>query len=280
MSRNRTVPVLMYHHVTPAGGAINVTPEHFRDQLAWLRDHGYRSLTCDEFAAHLAGSPAPERSILITFDDGYLDNYVHAWPLLREYGFHAVVFIVTSWVGDGPARAYAGGTELPLPEVPDHEACKRQVEAGTPIEAALRWSEIERMRADGVVEFHSHTHTHTRWDKQDVDKNAHMAEELVRSRACLEQHLGGVSDHLCWPQGYFDADCVRIAQAAGFRHLYTTRAFGRNQPGSDPASIFRFAVRDTTGASVGRRIRVAAHPLIGPVFNAWKRWKRGERYAG
>lgn len=279
-NRNRTVPVLMYHHVTPAGGAINVTPEHFRGQLAWLRDHGYRSLTCDEFAAHLAGATAPARSMLITFDDGYLDNYVHAWPLLREYGFHAVIFLVTSWIGDGPARACAGEGGAALPETPDHAECMRRVAAGDAGGIALRWAEIERMRAGGVCEFHSHTHTHTRWDKQAGDKNARMADELAQSRACLARHLGEVSDHLCWPQGYFDSDYVRIAQAAGFRHLYTTRAFGRNRPGSDPASIFRFAVRDTSGASVGRRIRVAANPLLGPAFNAWKRWKRGQRYAG
>ncbi|MCZ4329949.1 polysaccharide deacetylase family protein [Castellaniella denitrificans] len=280
MSGNRTVPVLMYHHVTPAGGAINVTPGHFRDQLAWLRDHGYRGLTCEEFAAHLAGAAAPERSVLITFDDGYLDNYVHAWPLLREYGFHAVIFLVTSWIGDGPARPCADERGAALPETPDHAECMRRIAAGDAAGIALRWSEIERMRVDGQVEFHSHTHTHTRWDKQEGDKNARMVDELAQSRASLARHLGEVSDHLCWPQGYFDADYVRIAQSAGFRHLYTTRAFGRNRPGSDPASIFRFAVRDTSGASVGRRIRVAAHPLLGPMFNAWKRWKRGQRYAG
>ncbi|MFT0534093.1 polysaccharide deacetylase family protein [Castellaniella hirudinis] len=280
MSSTRTVPVLMYHHVTPAGGAINVTPDHFRGQLAWLRRRGYRSLTCAQFAAHLAGAPAPARSVLMTFDDGYLDNYVHAWPLLREYGFHAVIFLVTGWVGDGPARA-AAGQGGDLPETPDHAACSARVAAGQASDIALRWSEIQRMQADGVCEFHSHTHTHTRWDKQDPgNKNSRMQIELAQSRQCLQEHLGGVSDHLCWPQGYFDADYVKIAQDAGFRHLYTTRAFGQNRPGSDPASIFRFAVRNTTGDSVGRRIQVAANPVAGPVFNAWKRWKRGQRYSG
>lgn len=280
MNRNRTVPVLMYHHVTPAGGAINVTPEHFRDQLAWLRARGYRSLTCEEFAAHLAGKAAPARSVLITFDDGYLDNYVYAWPLLREYGFHAVVFLVTSWIGNGPARACTSDAGATLPETPSHDECVRRMAKGGVQDFALRWSEIERMRTDGVVEFHSHTHTHTRWDKLEGDKNAHMTDELVQSRACLARHLGETSDHLCWPQGYFDPDYVRIAQKVGFRHLYTTRAFGRNRPSSDPAAIFRFAVRNTSGASVGRRVRVAASPLLAPIFNAWKRWKRGERYMG
>lgn len=280
MNAARTVPVLMYHHVTPAGGDINVTPEHFRDQLAWLRRHDYRSLTCAEFAAHLGGRPAPARSVLITFDDGYLDNYVHAWPLLREYGFHAVIFVVTSWPGEGTARAHAGDRGTALPETPDHAECKQRVAAGRTDEIALRWSEIRRMREDGTCEFHSHTHTHTRWDKQPGDKNARMREELECSRASFVEHLGEVSTHLCWPQGYFDDDYVDIAHAAGFHYLYTTRAFGRNRPGTDPASIFRFVVRNTTGASVGRRIRTAADPLMAPAFNAWKRWKRGQRYPG
>jgi peptidoglycan/xylan/chitin deacetylase (PgdA/CDA1 family) len=129
-----------------------------------------------------------------------------------------------------------------------------------------------------VFEIHSHTHTHTRWDKLDPEqKNTHMAEELTQARATLAANLGGVSDHHCWPQGYYDPEYIELARAAGFRHLYTTMAFGRNLPGSDPALISRFAVRNTTGSSVGRRIRVAAHPVIGPVFNRFKLWKRRRR---
>ncbi|GAA0781893.1 polysaccharide deacetylase family protein [Castellaniella ginsengisoli] len=271
------VPVLMYHHVRPGGGMIAATPEHFEDQLRWLDRHGYRTLGTAEFIRHLAHGGAPRRSVLITFDDGYLDNWVYAAPLLRRYGMRATVFVVTDWVGRGPVRPDLFCGE-PLPETPDHRECERRIGQGRADEVIMRWSEIQALREQGVMEFHSHTHTHTRWDLQEGDKNARMREELILSRRCLEQNLGEVSDQLCWPQGYFDQDYVRIAQEAGFRHLYTTRAFGRNRPGTDPASIFRFAVRDTTGASLGRRIRVAAHPLMAPVFNAWKRWKRGLSY--
>lgn len=274
------VPVLMYHHITPDGGAINVLPDNFRDQLAWLRKHGYNSLTCDQFAAHLDGKPAPAKSVLITFDDGYLDNYVYAWPLLKEYGFNAVIFVVTSWLGDGPARNYFSPGQTDLPSTPDHDGCKQLMQAQDYDKYALRWSEIRLMQENGVCEFHSHTHTHTRWDKQNTDKNAKMTEELRLSRQSLQANLGSVSQHLCWPQGYFDSDYIKIAQDQGFKYLYTTRAFGRNLPGSDPASIFRFAVRNTSGASVGRRIEVANNPLIAPVFNWWKKLKRKQVYQG
>ncbi len=269
-----TVPVLMYHHVRPGGGMIATTPEHFEDQLRWLARRGYTALGADEFARHLREGGAPRRSVLITFDDGYLDNWVYAAPLLRRYGMKAVVFIVTGWIGDGPVRPRMGEGASP-PEAPEHRECERRIAEGKADEVMLRWSEIEAMRAQGLVEFHSHTHTHTRWDQTDpAGKNARMADELAQSRAALARRLGEASPHLCWPQGYFDADYVDIARRAGFRYLYTTQAFGRNLPGADPLNIYRFAVRDTTGASVGRRIQVAAHPLIGPLFNRWKRWKR------
>jgi len=273
----RTVPVLMYHHVSPVDGMITVSTANFEHQLRWLSRRGYRSLTCDEFAAHLEGKPAPPRSILITFDDGYLDNWIYAYPLMKRYGFKGVIFLVTSWIGEGGVRPHLGQNELP--ETPSHRDCEDRIEQGRADEVMLRWSEIEAMRAEGVFEFHSHTHTHTRWDlsAEKSRKNEHMAQELEQSRLVLQERLGGVSQHFCWPQGYFDPDYVRIAQQAGFRYLYTTRPFGQNRPGTDPAHIYRFAVRNTSGQSVGRRIRVAAHPIIGPVFNGFKLWKRGLR---
>ncbi len=277
MNRATTVPVMMYHHVSPAAGMITCSPENFEDQLRWLRRHGYTSLTTNQFASHLEGQPVPAKSVLITFDDGYLDNWVYAYPLLKQYGFNAVLFVVTGWIGDGARRSHLG--QSGLPNMFAHRECEQKIRGEQADQVMLRWSEIEHMQQHGVFEFHSHTHTHTRWDKgaQAAHKNQHMQEELQQSREVLTHQLGSVSDHFCWPQGYFDADYIRLAQAAGFRYLYTTQAFGQNRVGTDPTHIYRFAVRNTSGASVGRRIRVAAHPVIGPVFNRWKAWKRSLR---
>lgn len=279
MTPAKTVPVLMYHHVTPVDGSITASPANFEDQLRWLSRRGYTSLTTDQFAGFLDGQPVPKKSVLITFDDGYLDNWVYAYPLLKQYGFNAVIFLVTSWVNDGPVRPHLG--QGALPETPSHAECEQRIADGRSDDVILRWSEIVAMQAAGVFEFHSHTDTHTRWDlsPRAAEKNTLMADELARSRQLLVDKLGQVSPHFCWPQGYFDADYVQLAQDAGFRYLYTTQAFGQNKPGSDPAHIYRFAVRNTSGNSVGRRIQVARHPIIGPLFNRWKLWKRSLRKA-
>lgn len=269
-----SVPVLMYHHVSPAGGFISVSPENFESQLKWLAEHGYRALTTTEFIDHLEGrKPAPARSVLITFDDGYLDNWIYAYPLLKRHGYHATFFIVTGQIGDGPVRDV-----MPQEDTISHQECEMRLAQGRSDSVMLRWSEILAMREGGYAEFHSHTHTHTRWDRVEAaHKNERMREELQQSREALLAHLGDVSDQLCWPQGYFDADYQRIAAEAGFTYLYTTEAFGQNRAGDDPAHIHRFAVRNTHGASVGRRIRIAEGRLIGPLFHAWKRWRRDRK---
>ncbi|MCC3263356.1 polysaccharide deacetylase family protein, partial [Paenibacillus polymyxa] len=62
------------------------------------RSAGYQSLPTAQFAAYLAGGPVPERAVLITFDDGYLNNWVHAHPVLARHGMRAVLFTITGWI--------------------------------------------------------------------------------------------------------------------------------------------------------------------------------------
>jgi peptidoglycan/xylan/chitin deacetylase (PgdA/CDA1 family) len=257
----------MYHHVSPNPGLVTVSPATFLSQMAWLARHGYRTVGCDDLAAFLAGDPLPDKSVLITFDDGYLDNYVHAHPVLREHGLRAAVFLVTGWIGDGPARAHAGSGHS-VPECLTHRQCMERVATGETDPVMLRWSEVEAMRAAGSFEFHSHTHTHTRWDQRIAEPEARLralAGDLQASAAALASRLGRASDHLCWPQGYYDAGYQRIAREAGYRYLYTVEK-GTNRPRTSPDAIRRIVVKDRTGGWFASRLWTYRQPLLGELY--------------
>lgn len=263
------VPVLMYHHVSPRPGLVTMAPQVFEAQMAWLARHGWHALSAAEFAAHLAGAGIARRSVLITFDDGYLDNWVHAFPILRRHGLRALIFAVTGALGDGPARPHAG--QPGAPDCPDHKACKAAAAAGRADAVMLRWSEVEAMA--GVCELGSHTHTHTRWDRQLPDGSARLAaleEDLQRSAETLRARLGHAVSHLAWPQGYYQPDYLAVAQRAGFSHLYTTRR-RPNPPGASPLEVGRLAAKDGTGW-LARSLFVQSRPWLA---RAYERVRRG-----
>lgn len=288
MKPARAVPVLMYHHVSPAPGLVTVSPAIFRAQMAWLAAHGYRSAGTQELAAFLAGAPLPDKSVVITFDDGYLDNYLYAHPVLQEFGFRAVLFLITGWLGEGAPRLAvkvgAGDTPQSLesvfgkspfgtataaaPTIYPHRTCMEKVAAGQADEVMLRWDEVAAMQAAGTFEFHSHTHSHARWDRLISDpreRQARLSDDLAASRAALQAHLGEVSGHLCWPQGYFDADYQAVAQAAGFSHLYTTEK-GTCTAATLADRIPRVVVKNRTDGWFGRRLWLYRHPALSRAY--------------
>lgn len=260
----------MYHHVSSSPGMITITPERFEQHVAWLAHAGYTTLDADGFARFLAGGTVPEKSVMLTFDDGYLDNWVHAHPILARYGMQAVMFVVTGNVHDGPVRPHADSGKA-LPPTPEHRACEAAIAQGRADEVTVRWSEIHAMQEAGTFDFHSHTHTHTRWDKLCADpreKSARLREDLEQSREALARMMGQVSDHLCWPQGYFDDDYVSQARAAGFRHLYTTDPRGQNVPGTDAGHIYRITAKDEAGTWLRRRLWLARSRVLGPMYDS------------
>jgi peptidoglycan/xylan/chitin deacetylase (PgdA/CDA1 family) len=258
----RALPILMYHHVSPAPGLVTISPANFAEQMAWLARNGFHSASCADLEAFLHGSELPRRTVMITFDDGYLDNYVHAYPTLRQHGLHAVVFAVTDWIGDGAPRPVAG--EPGTPPLLNHKNCTAAIREDRSDEAIMRWSEIARSQAEGVFEFQSHTATHTRWDKisgNASEKSAALGSDLERSRQTLRSRLGLNATHLCWPQGYFDADYLAVAREQGFTYLYTTR------PGSlcadgDATNLPRIVVKDKGAAWLASRLRLYSSPLL------------------
>ncbi|MBI3545216.1 MAG: polysaccharide deacetylase family protein [Gammaproteobacteria bacterium] len=269
----RAVPVLMYHHVSPQPGLVTVSPEIFEEHMAYLARKKYRALAADELLEFLQGKRALDgRQVLITFDDGYLDNYVYAYPLLKRYGLKATIFAITGLIGDGVARAHLGADKI-LPATPDHRACKAAIAAGRADEVMLRWSEIEAMQASGALEIHSHTHTHQRWDQLHADKNQRLAalqKDLTASQAALTTRLGKASQHLCWPWGYFETEYQTIAAQLGFSAQYAT-AKGINTVGADTRQIPRIVMKEKPAAWLGTRLWIYSHPLAGRLYSRWRK---------
>lgn len=262
----------MYHHVTAKGGSLAVGAQQFESQMRGLLRHGWNTLGADDLAEFMNGKPVPRKSLLITFDDGYLDNWVYAHPVLQRYGLKAMLFTITGLMGSGPVRPnMSHGTDLP--ECPDHHQTKKLMFGPEPDGVMLRWEEILAMRAAGTFEIHSHTHTHKRWDKicdDPADKIANLEQDLEQARHLLRKHLGNASSHLCWPQGYFDTDYINVATRLGYTHLYTTDARGQNLPNGNTAHIYRFAVRNRTWPWLAQRLWLATHSSIGPLYNRLK----------
>jgi peptidoglycan/xylan/chitin deacetylase (PgdA/CDA1 family) len=275
----RSVPVLMYHHVSTSPGMITVTPAHFAAQMAHVANAGYRTLDAAQLAGFLAGEPVPVKSLVVTFDDGYLDNWVHAHPVLQRHGLKAICFLVSGWPGEGAPRASAADTPgKDLPKLLNHREGELAIEQGRADETILRWSEIDAMRRAGTFEFHSHTHSHVRWDRiagSRAEKRAKLRDDLLAARATLGERLGGVSDHLCWPQGYYDDDYREIARETGFRHFYTCHPGANPRAARGPAhaerSINRLEVRDRPPSWLASRLWVHSRPAISRAYLRIKR---------
>lgn len=264
----RAVPVLMYHHVSPAPGLVTVSPETFEEHMAYLARKKYHALAADEFLEFLQGKRELKgRNVLITFDDGYLDNYVYAYPILKRYDLKATIFAITGLIGEGAARTCLGAGKT-LPATPDHRACKAAIAEGRADEVMLRWSEIETMEASGALEIHSHTHTHQRWNELFADKNQRLealGKDLAGSRTTLKTRLGKESLHLCWPWGYFEPEYQTLAADLGFKVQYSTLR-GVNVSGDDPQRIARLVMKDRVGSWFATRVAVYQNAFLGRLY--------------
>ena len=98
-----TVPILLYHHLSDdktASKDTTMPPELFQRHMALLKERGYETVTFADLIAYVnKGTPLPENPVVVTFDDGYLSNYEYAYPILKEQGFQATVFVIGCSVG-------------------------------------------------------------------------------------------------------------------------------------------------------------------------------------
>lgn len=209
------VPVLMYHHLLPAGeyngghGSI-IAVESFAEQMEYLFASGYRTVTLEDFYLFVTGEKKlPPRTVVLTFDDGYASNYHYAYPILKQYHFRAVQFPIT------------GKVNFSIP----------------------RMTEEMMAQSTDVFEFHSHSHNlHYYID----DRPSLLAvspetarEDLLRSRELLECFA------FAYPYGAFNDETIELLKETGYKMAFTIRP-GYVRPGDDPFRLKRLGVYPET----------------------------------
>ncbi len=226
------VPVFMYHHVLPKKGFITSSVEEFEDQMKYLSENGYKTLTSEEFYLYKLGKlKVPKKSVMITFDDGWRDNFVYAYPILKKYNLKATLFIVTNWIEESSKRKNKAGEFQPL----NHGKCKTEI-AIYPERVVLNWDDLEKM--SDVFDYHSHTHTH----RDFYFKKCGWEEEFELSRKIIRDRLGFYDKHLCWPKGFYEEDLIKIAKNYNFEIFYTVER-GLNPPNKKLDHIKRIAAK-------------------------------------
>ncbi|MGC8529476.1 MAG: polysaccharide deacetylase family protein [Leptospirillia bacterium] len=234
-------PILYYHRVAPGvDPQTGVTPESFRRQVTLLADLGYRGVTLREALARAADSrgasgPSP---IVLTFDDGYLDNYEHAAPILDEQGFRATIYFVAERMGgrvDWTEDPLWGGHAL-MDAGKARELVEKGFEAG------------------------SHTLTHPDLAKL---SEAEARREIAESRPRLEDHLSAPVTTFCYPYGSFLPIHAGMVREAGYDAARTVRRYrlGRSE------DLMTLACRPVSGRmGLGRfGLTVAAYRVLFPL---------------
>lgn len=149
------VPIVVYHSIADPHDHVlhrlSLPVKLFERQMAYLHHHGFQAVDLRTIQAHLEhGTALPDKAIGITFDDGYLDNWVYAYPILKRYGMKATLFVTTDFVD--PAETLRPTLE----QVWNGQRRQQDLEWW----GHVSWPELEHMQASGVIDVESHTVTH------------------------------------------------------------------------------------------------------------------------
>lgn len=197
------VPILTYHKVSPnpakGGLGLRVRPKDFDWEMHYLKDSGYHTVDLGAVVDHYKnGRKLPEKPIVITFDDGYRNNYRYAYPILKKYGFTATIFVATKTIGGINEFDYLANIQ--------------------PKNQMLSWNEIKEMNDSGIT-IGAHTIDHVRLSKisQSEAKN-----QILGSKEILEKELKKEVRYFCYPYGDCNQTVAQIVKECGFSAATTT----------------------------------------------------------
>jgi peptidoglycan/xylan/chitin deacetylase (PgdA/CDA1 family) len=212
------VPILMYHYISvPPKDAdkyrqdLSVTPDAFRAQMQYLVDHGYSTIDPYDLSLAIVNKrDIPDKSVIITMDDGYRDNYENAYPILRELGLTATFFVVTDFIDQ---------------HNPNY----------------MNWSMIGEMARAGM-RIEPHSRTHPDLDGQEPD---FVVWQVQGAQETLEAHIGYRPRYFSYPGGRYDDNVLAIIKKLDFWGAVTTVG-GKWHGYEDRFEWTRVRVRNTT----------------------------------
>jgi peptidoglycan/xylan/chitin deacetylase (PgdA/CDA1 family) len=182
------VPILMYHYISDnpdpkdkVREKLSITPDKFDAQMTYLAQHGYTTISLDTLYDIFNGQVnAPVKSIILTFDDGFVDFYFNAYPILQKYNFYAISFIITGAVGQ---------------------------------DRYLSWDQIREIQSSGFISFGAHSVSHPNLTKLSYTR---LLSELQDSKSTLEAHIGHTVNFISYPYGRTNSKALSAAKKVGF----------------------------------------------------------------
>lgn len=205
------VPIIMYHSICNTNNnAYVLKPSALESDFKYLKEKGYTPVTMTELIAFGEGAgDLPEKPVVITLDDGFYNNYHYVLPLLKKYGFKAVVSLVGSYC--------------------EKEASEKK---RSPVYSYLNYAEIKDMAASGLVEFQNHSYDmhHNKGARVGVRRCSgetaqHYSDTLTadvkKCESLFQKHCGLQFNTFTYPFGYFSKDTEKILKGLGYRALLT-----------------------------------------------------------
>jgi len=214
-----TLVVLGYHQFgSDALKGVNtyrLSPAELRWEFQWIKEHGWTPVTLDQVLAHWEkGETLPDKSVLLTYDDGYRSVFTEAFPVIRQFGYPGVLFLYTDFVK----------WESKL---------------------SLRHSDIELMEKSGLTaQSHSQSHPNMGLLKDQLTSEAlsvRLKDEMEVSRDYLHDKLKSDPKALAYPYGVYNYEAVEAARKAGYRMAFTVNP-GPNDASTDPFHLHRYLV--------------------------------------
>lgn len=195
--------ILMYHSVGENPEFSTVSTKDFKKQMDYLSKNGFRIVKLSELVNRLQSyKKIPKRTVCLTFDDGYEDNFLNVFPILKKYSFPAAIFISTAFIDSNFTTKRGNCFSI------------------------LKENQIRQMAASGLVEFGGHGHRHLKLVKLNDEE---IKAELSSSKKVLEAILDKSVVSMTYPVGRFDQRVEDLARK--YFSIIGTVKRGRVKPG-------------------------------------------------